>query len=81
MLAFESICTPNLRLKASNYFFHQFKFRYKVTSRNITRFINRRDVTLDTVVRTRALEFVQKVTDYGAANAIDADMVLNTDQS
>ena len=38
-------------------------------------------LTLVTVVRTRALEFVREVTDYVSANAIDADMVLNTDQS
>ena len=81
MLAFESICTPNLKFKESNYFLHQFKYRYKVTSRKITRFINRRDVTLDSVVRTRALEFVQEVMVYILANAIDADMVLNMDES
>ena len=69
------------RFKASNYFLQQFKRRYKMTSHKITRFITRWDVTLDTVVRTRALEFVQEVTDYISANAIDADMVLNTDQS
>ena len=50
-------------------------------SRKITRFITRRDVTLDIVVRTRALDFVREVTNCVYANAIDADMVLNTDQS
>ena len=69
------------RFKANNYFLHQFKRRCKITPRKITRFITRRDVTLDTVVRTRALEIVREVTDYVYANAIDADMVLNTDQS
>ena len=69
------------RFKASNYFLRQFKHRYKITSRKITTFITRRDVSLDTVVRTRALEFVREVTDYVFANVIDADMVLNTDQS
>ena len=69
------------RFAFSNYFLHQFKRRYKITSRKITRFITRRDVTLDTVVRTRPLEFVREVTDYVSANAIDAEMVLNTDQS
>ena len=42
------------RFKASNYFLHQFRRCYKIISRKITRFIIRRDVTLDTVVRTRA---------------------------
>ena len=69
------------RFKASNYFPHQFKRRYKITSRKITRFITRQDVTLDTVVRTKALEFMREVTDYISANAIDADKVLNMDQS
>ena len=68
------------RFKSSNYFLHQFKHRYKITSCKITRFITRRDVTLVTVVRTRALEFVREVTDYVSATAIDADMVLNMDQ-
>ena len=61
------------RFKASNY------FRYKIASRKITTFITRRDVTLDTVMRARALEFLQEVTDYVSANEIDADMVLNRD--
>ena len=34
------------RFKASNYFPHQFKRRYKITSCKITRFITRQDVTL-----------------------------------
>ena len=62
--------------KASNYFLHQFKRRYKVTSCKIKRYL-----TLDTALKTRALEFVREVTDYISANAIDADMVLNTDPS
>ena len=69
------------RFKASNYFLHQFKRRYKIISHKITRFITRRDLTLDTVMRTRASEFVREVTDYVSANAIQADMVFNTDQS
>ena len=47
------------RFKASNYFLHEFKRHYKITSCMITRFINRQEATLDTVMRTKALEFVR----------------------
>ncbi|XP_069673414.1 uncharacterized protein [Periplaneta americana] len=67
--------------KASKCFLEKFKRRYKISSRKMTRIVARRDVTLDTSVRTRALEFVREVTDYITANAINADMVFSTDKS
>ena len=69
------------RFEVRNYFLHQFIRRYRITSRKIIRFITGRDVTLDTLVRAGALEFVQEETDFVSAYATDADMVLNTDQS